>query len=247
MSRVRSWIFENDLGALAYRLLTEQPLWRRQIAGLVEHFGEHHGRSRTTPLRILDLGCGPGVSSFVLAEAVPGAVEVTGVDISAPMIERARALQRQRYAHLPGLSFLCADALALPFEEASFDVVTGHSFLYIIGERERALREIARVLAPRGRLVLMEPARDGSLLSAAQGTLPDLRAGLREPRSAARFAASMILWRLFSSLAGRLTPELVSSLFTAAGLELVATVPTLRGLGWHCVGRRPAERAQHAR
>jgi ubiquinone/menaquinone biosynthesis C-methylase UbiE len=242
MSRVRSWIFENDLGALAYRLLTEQPLWRRQIAGLVEHFGEHRRGSPEAPLRILDLGCGPGVSSFVLAEAVPGPALVTGVDISAPMIERARALLRQRYAHLSGLSFLCADALDLPLRDASFDVVTGHSFLYIIGERERALREIARVLVPGGRLVLMEPARDGSLLSAARGALPDLRAGLREPRTATRFAASMLLWRLFSSLAGRLTPELARSLFAGADLELVAAVPTLGGLGWHFVGRRPTAR-----
>ena len=88
----------------------------------------------------------------------------------------------------------------------------------------------------------MEPARDGSLLSAARGALPDLRAGLREPRTATRFAASMILWRLFSSLAGRLTPELGRSLFAGADLELVAAVPTLGGLGWHFVGRRPTAR-----
>lgn len=244
---MRSWIFENDLGALAYRLLTEQPLWRRQIATLVDHFGEQGNEPSEAdparPLQLLDLGCGPGVSSFVLAEAVPeqgrGDVEVTGVDISAPMIERARALQRERYAHLRGLAFRCADALSLPFGDASFDVITGHSFLYILGERERALREIARVLRPGGRLVLMEPARDASLLHAARRSISHLPTGLRQPRAALRFTASMVSWRLFSTFAGRLSPPLVDTLFASAGLEVVAMVPTLGGLGWHCVGRRP--------
>ncbi|MEZ4384558.1 MAG: class I SAM-dependent methyltransferase [Nannocystaceae bacterium] len=234
MSRRRTWIFENGLGALGYRVLTEQPLWRRQIAGLVDHFDPSLARPR-----VLDLGCGPGVSSFVLAEALGPDAAVTGVDISAAMIERATRLHAARHRELTRLRFLRADALALPFADASFDVVTGHSFLYIIGDRARALREIARVLAPGGRLVLMEPARDGSLVDAAVRAAPRLAAALREPQASVRFAASLVLWRAFSSLAGRMSPALVDELFAGAGLETVATAPTLEGLGWHCVGRRP--------
>ncbi|MCA9656934.1 MAG: class I SAM-dependent methyltransferase [Myxococcales bacterium] len=234
MPRHRTWIFENGLGALGYRWLTEQPLWRRQIAGLLDHFDP----TIAAP-RVLDLGCGPGVSTFVLAEALGPGAEVVGVDISTVMIDRANALHAARHRHLHALRFVCADAVALPFADGAFDVVTGHSFLYIIGERERALREIARVLAPGGRLILMEPARDGSLLRAARDALPALPSSLREPRTSVQFAASMVLWRAFSSLAGRITPALVDELFARAGLETVATVPTLAGLGWHCVARRP--------
>jgi len=235
MSSYRTWLFENDLGALGYRLLTEQPLWRRQIATLLDHFE----RPRNTPLRVLDLGCGPGVSSFVLAQALGPDAEVTGVDISEVMITRAQRLHQRHHHHLERLRFTCADALALPFADASFDVITGHSFLYIIGARDRALREIARVLRPGGRLILMEPARDGSLTRAAREVLPKLPSRLRQPRAAARFAASMVLWRLFSTFAGRLTPPLVDELFADAGLEVIAVKPTLHGLGWHCVGTRP--------
>ncbi len=237
MSSHHKWVFEGP-AVLAYRLLTEQPLWRRQIAGLIEHFAAD--RSELAKARVLDLGCGPGVSSFVLAEALGEGAEVTGLDISARMIEHARALHRRNYPHLRGLGFTCADALALPFADASFDFVTGHSFLYLIRERERALREIARVLTPGGRLVLMEPARDGSLVAAARAALPDVFGALRRPVSSGCFVTSMVLWRVFSSVAGQITPPLVDQLFTAAGLEVVAVWPTLQGLGWHCVGRRPS-------
>ncbi len=236
MSSHHKWVFEGP-GVLAYRLLTEQTLWRRQIAGLIDHFAVDAGELEQA--RVLDLGCGPGVSSFVLAQALGERAQVTGLDISSRMIGHARGLHERRYPHLRGLRFTCADALALPFADASFDFVTGHSFLYLIRERGQALREIARVLSPGGRLVLMEPAREGSLIAAARGALPGVVDGLRRPVSTGCFVASMVLWRVFSSVAGQITPPLIDELFTAAGLEVVAVCPTLRGLGWHCVGRRP--------
>lgn len=94
--------------------------------------------------RVLDLGCGPGhVSS---AAAARGAV-VTGADIAEGML----ALARRRH---PEISFVRADAEALPFPAGSFDAVIGNFVLNHIPRPEIAAAEIARVLAPGGRAAL---------------------------------------------------------------------------------------------
>ena len=126
------------LGAQAYDLLTGQALWRAQILRLLDHTPPAPG-----PLRVLDLGTGPGVSAFALAEALPDSV-VTGVDLSPRMIARARAHHAQTFPHLRDVDFLVADAAALPFAPASFDLVTGHSFLYLLPDPVAVLREARR-------------------------------------------------------------------------------------------------------
>ena len=94
--------------------------------------------------RVLDLGCGPGnVSS---AAAARGAV-VTGADIADGML----ALARRRH---PEISFVRADAEALPFPAASFDAVVGNFVLNHLPRPELAAAEIARVLAPGCRAAL---------------------------------------------------------------------------------------------
>lgn len=71
--------------------------------------------------RVLDVGCGCGDTTIALARRVGPAGEVVGVDISAPMLERAAT--RAREAGLSQVSFVRADAQVHDFPEASFDVV----------------------------------------------------------------------------------------------------------------------------
>lgn len=219
-----------SLGARAYDTLTAQPLWRRQIARLLDL---HPPR---TPERVLDLGTGPGVSAFVLAEHLPAGSHVTGLDLAPQMIARAHT-QAAAMPHLR-VDFLVADATALPFPDAAFDRVTGHSFLYLLPDAPAVMREVARVLRPGGVATFMEPSSDGALLralGAAETPLEHLR---HDPSATLRFATSMALWRLMSATQGRLSPSRVEALFSGAGLEPVLTVETLGGLGLHCVGRR---------
>jgi len=106
--------------------------------------------------RVLDVGCGDG--TYAVAAAERGA-EVTGVDASGSMLGAARTQAVERGVPLE----LCrADATSLPFAEGSFDVVIAVTVLCFIATPERALREIARVLAPSGRLVLGALGRHSS-------------------------------------------------------------------------------------
>lgn len=94
--------------------------------------------------RVLDLGCGPG---YVSAAAAARDAVVTGADIAEGML----ALARRRY---PEISFVRADAEALPFPAGSFDAVVGNFVLNHLPRPEIAAAEIARVLAPGCRAAL---------------------------------------------------------------------------------------------
>jgi demethylmenaquinone methyltransferase/2-methoxy-6-polyprenyl-1,4-benzoquinol methylase len=104
------------------------------------------------PRRILDLATGTGDLALLLKARVPEA-QVVGADFAPPMLALAR-----KKAEAQGLKveFLEADALALPFPEASFDAVTLAFGFRNFADYEKALSEIHRVLTPGGRLVLLE-------------------------------------------------------------------------------------------
>ena len=111
------------------------------------------------PLRALDLGCGTGIILDRLAERYGTAV---GLDVSEEMLAG--------YAPRPGHAVALArgDMARLPFAAGSFDLVLCRSALHHMDDEVGVLREIARVLAPRGRLVLGEPANDNVLTRAAR-------------------------------------------------------------------------------
>ncbi len=96
--------------------------------------------------RVLDVGAGTGVSTAEFAGADRVAV---GVDISLGML----AAGRRRRPHVP---LLAADALTLPFADATFDAVTISFALRNVVDPVAALREFARVARPGGRLVVCE-------------------------------------------------------------------------------------------
>jgi demethylmenaquinone methyltransferase / 2-methoxy-6-polyprenyl-1,4-benzoquinol methylase len=119
--------------------------WRRETAAAVVEPGD----------RVLDVCCGTG--DLALAAAQAGA-EVTGLDFSEPMLDRARA-------KAPELEWVSGDALALPFANGLFDAVTIGFGLRNLANVERGLEEMRRVLRPGGRVAILEITRPRGVLA----------------------------------------------------------------------------------
>lgn len=222
-----------ELGAGAYDLLTAHAMWHQHALRLLDGIELPEG-----PLRVLDLGCGPGASALALSQALGPRARVLGLDLAANMLARARAHLAR--AGEPGarIDLVRADALRLPLADASVDLVTGHSFLYLVPDPRGVLSEVARVLRYGGALSLMEPRAGGSLLAAARAARPHLGQALVDPGSAARLAISMTVWRVWSAGVGRFDPARATAMLAAAGLEPLPAEPTLGGLGLLVRGRK---------
>ena len=115
----------------------------REVELVFEVLGDVSGK------RLLDVGCGDG--SYVIEAARRGAL-ATGIDIVAPMLAAA---QTRSAAAGVEVALQRADVRALPFEDASFDVVLAVTVLCFV-EAEPVLREMARVVRPGGRVVLAD-------------------------------------------------------------------------------------------
>ena len=106
---------------------------------------------------VLDLGCGPGNSTAVLAERLPGA-HVTGGDISAEMLARARADH-------PELDFIEFDAAGdLSAHEGHYAVVFSNACLQWVPDHRTLLPRLVRLLAPGGTLAVQVPLTDKQLM-----------------------------------------------------------------------------------
>ena len=104
----------------------------------------------------LDLCCGTGDLALALAAGSGPDGRVVGSDFSEPMLELAR--HKSGEEGLP-VEFGWADALELPYGDESFDAVTVGFGARNLADLERGLSEMARVLRPGGRLVILEITR----------------------------------------------------------------------------------------
>jgi demethylmenaquinone methyltransferase/2-methoxy-6-polyprenyl-1,4-benzoquinol methylase len=118
--------------------------WRRLAASEVVWPGD----------RVLDACCGTG--DLAVEDERRGG-RVVGLDFSEPMLERSRKKSG-------AIEWVQGDALALPFEDASFDAATVGFGVRNLADLEGGLRELARVLRPGGRLAVLEITRPKGLL-----------------------------------------------------------------------------------
>ena len=100
----------------------------------------------------LDVACGSGKLTAQLARVAGASGRVVGLDFSPEMLEVARA-------HRPDLEFMEGDALNLPFADSSFDASTIAFGLRNLADPVRGLREMLRVVKPRGKAVVLEFVR----------------------------------------------------------------------------------------
>jgi arsenite methyltransferase len=134
--------------------------------------------------RVLDVGSGPGLLAAEMAEVVGLVGHVIGIDVSDAML----ALGQRRSANIEGtgrLSFVKADATALPFPDAAFDAAVSIQVYEYVADLPNALAELYRVLRPGGRALVLDtdwdsivwhaddPERMGQLLDAWRARFAD--------------------------------------------------------------------------
>ncbi len=122
-------------------------MWRRRVAK------KYSAILRDSNARVLDLCCGTGDLAFAFRKQAPQGAEITGSDFVPEMLVRARAKAAASGAKV---DFVEADALALPFAEESFDLVSCAFGFRNLANYERGLREIHRVLKPGGSVAILE-------------------------------------------------------------------------------------------
>jgi SAM-dependent methyltransferase len=98
--------------------------------------------------RIIDVGCGCGSTTIALAQKAGPAGHVLGIDISAPMLARARQMAP---AGTP-VDFVLADATVYPFDPASFDLLASRFGVMFFAEPAVSFANMRRALRPTGRL-----------------------------------------------------------------------------------------------
>lgn len=104
-------------------------------------------------MQVLDLASGPGNPALQLAEAVGPDGLVTATDVSADMV--AIVEENARRAGLSNMRFRQVDAHAIPFESATFDIVTCRFGIMYFTNVDQALREVHRVCKPGGRVAFV--------------------------------------------------------------------------------------------
>jgi demethylmenaquinone methyltransferase / 2-methoxy-6-polyprenyl-1,4-benzoquinol methylase len=130
---------------LMNRLMTggRDVAWRREAARIAIGAGAE---------RALDVATGTGDLALELRRQ--GVPNVTGLDFSREMIASAEA--KRDAQNVDGVTFLQGDAMNMPFPDASFDALTIAWGLRNLPDYEQGIKELARVLRPEGRMVILE-------------------------------------------------------------------------------------------
>ena len=139
--------------------------WRRLLVGVLP----------TTPARVADLGCGTGTLTLLMAEL---GHEVDGLDFAPAMVERARA----KLSGVAGVRVTQGDAFEPALAPSSYDVVLSRHVLWAMPDPATALGRWLDLLAPGGRVVLIEGSWSTGAGLTAHATVDLVTATGRAPR-----------------------------------------------------------------
>ena len=147
----------SDDGAVAAALYDPQALAGLPADAVLRAFGVGHP-VRQAGLRlgevVLDVGCGAGIDALLAARQVGPRGRVLALDMTPAMAERARA--NARAAGCDHVEVHEGLMEALPFPDASVDVVVSNGVLNLSTRKSRSLAEMHRVLRPGGRIALAD-------------------------------------------------------------------------------------------
>lgn len=134
----RRWVDSQERLDRAFRPFT---------AALIERAAPRPGE------RAIDIGCGCGELSLTLAGQLGAEGRILAVDVSRPMLERARS--RARNGEQAAIEWQEADAAAAPFAAAAYDLLISRFGVMFFGEPVGAFRNLRRALRPGGRLAMV--------------------------------------------------------------------------------------------
>ncbi len=170
--------------------------------------------------RVVDIGCGSGHTTRTAARrASPG--RVTGVDISVPLIERARALTDA--AQHPYVSYERGDAQVHPFAPGGYDVAISRGGVMFFADHVAAFTRIGEALRPGGRLAFICP--QPSSPEGEERRSLGLLASLLGPDHAVGGSVA-------TAMASLSDPERIGEVLAAAGFEGIGTAPVTAGACW---------------
>jgi len=205
-----------DVNNRLHTLLRDQA-WRRRMVALA---GISPGQS------VLDAACGTGDVAVIVRRR--GAGRVVGLDFCEQMLDVAR----WKHAGL-NIEWRLADATALPFDAADFDVVTIAFGLRNIPQPQTALAEFHRVLRPGGRLMVLElgPTTNGIFRWCFERIMPRTAGLIARDRAAYQY--------LCDSMRAYKTPEELSAMIAQAGFTETRSWPLTFRVGAIYRGVKP--------
>lgn len=109
---------------------------------------------------ILDLGCAAGIDCFIMREIVGEHGNVTGIDITTALIQKAKRIAEKN--QFKNIHFIAGDIEQLPFDTNTFDVITTNGVFSLLPNKQKAFHEVYRVLKPGGIFCFADIARKTS-------------------------------------------------------------------------------------
>lgn len=172
-----------------------------QSAWLLEKYGfssvAEWGRTFSSASRVLDLGCGAGMASWpwLTSDAWSGKAMWVGTDISDSIDVAAELL-----GHLPNTHFVQADALHLPFPDATFDVILSEGVLHHTPSTRDAITAAARTIRPGGEMYFYVYRRKGPVREFTDDHVRQAIAGMTDDEAWQEMRSLTMLARQLSEL-----------------------------------------------